>query len=547
MGDVAGGVRVVPRHVSSLRQGRRSPSFIAWLRRGPARTALAVGLAAGLTGAASAQDSLQLTDGRFVVGPKMSRDERGVVVHFNNGEVLVRSDLVRDCTALDASANAQKWTEAEKAKLAQGQVFFEGKWVPQARRDQILAERRGKRAARIEEAKKHRKWGQQYRTETPHFVFEYTVDPELMQGYMDMMEVYFKTFTKEWGITKPSNLGKLSVCFFHDEDYFHQVSGAPPGVIGYFKFVEPLELHFFHDRLDPDMTVDVMFHETNHYLTYLIDPTFHYPPWINESLAEYYGASVWDPVGKKMTTGELQEGRLAVLQDMISRGEEMQDLEALIRLEHGAFNAIHYAWGWSLMHYLFSDKKLGPKLKKFYLGLARDNDVKRVAWNWNFKTVESDEQIRLFKKYLGFKDLKELETAWHAYVKGLQPVSHRGYENAGSFALSRGMPLKAQRLLGKAIEMGSVNPVTHYQLGEAFAQKDQWEQAIEHYRKALELDPLAGLFYVELAEAMERKGDAKKSELDRLRRLAFEVEPDNFAVVQRVADELGELPAADGK
>src|SRR5688500_12493908 len=113
-----------------------------------------------------------------------------------------------------------------------------------------------------------------------------------------------------------------------------------------------------------------MLHETNHYLTYLIDPDFRYPLWINESLAEYYGASRWDPASKKMTVGLLQEGRLAAIQDDILAGK-WQGLEALFRLEQDAFTADHYAWGWSFVHFLLENEKYASKFKTFYVALAR--------------------------------------------------------------------------------------------------------------------------------------------------------------------------------
>ena len=115
---------------------------------------------------------------------------------------------------------------------------------------------------------------------------------------MDLFETYFKIFAKEWGV-KRGRLGKLKVCFYHDEDYFRQVSGAGYGVLGYFRFVDPIELNVYNIRNDKQETLSVIFHEVNHYLVYLIDPKFDYSPWVNEGLAEYYGSSKWDPVKTK--------------------------------------------------------------------------------------------------------------------------------------------------------------------------------------------------------------------------------------------------------
>lgn len=507
------------------------------------RHAILVMFAAGA--ALAAQDSLQLIDGRFVFGPKIERHQKGVVIHYPHGDVVVPQALIKTCTALDAAANDASWTDEEKAKLARGLVPFEGSWIRQDRRDAILAKRVEERAARIEEAKKRQKWKDRYQTETAHFAFEYTIDPDVMKDLIEMMEVYYKAFTKEWGIRKPSKMGKLKVCFYHDRDYYEQVTGQTGGVIGYFRFVEPLELAFFYDRLDPDLTVDVMFHETNHYLTHLIDPKFKYPSWVNESLAEYYGASEWDPDKKRMEIGLLQEGRLAVVQDEIKL-DHWQGLEELIRLEHGAFNALHYAWGWTFVHYLLSSPRYEKSFKAFYLALARDKSVERERWSYDMKTVTPDEQIRVLKKMLGVDDLASLEKEWHEYVKGLQVVSRRGYEFAGKLALGRGMPIKAQRFFKTALDMGSKNPMTHYGYAQALSQKQKFAEAVEQLEKAIEGDPLNGLFYIRLAHAKGRLPKADKKEVERLRDLAVEIEPDNYSVLLESMYDFGRLISIDG-
>jgi tetratricopeptide (TPR) repeat protein len=477
-----------------------------------------------------AQDSLQLSDGRFLIGPKMERKDDGILVRFQNGDVFVPKDLVKTSTVLP-ELDQRNWTDEEKDKFARGLVLFEGRWVRKEARDSELEKRREKRAEKIADASERRKWRNHYVEKTKNFEFHYTIDPDIMKGYMDMMEVYFKTFTKEWNIKKPAKIDRLKVCFYHDEDYFHQVGGAPEGVIGYYRFVPPLELNFFYDRLDQDMTTDVMFHEANHFLTHLIDLKFKYPSWVNESLAEYYGASEWDPAKKEMITGALQEGRLAVIQDAI-KADEWQKLEPLIRLKHGEFNALHYAWGWSFVHYLLSNKRYENKFKSFYLALARDRDIKRVPAFYDMKEVEADEQIRALKKYLGVKELGELEKEWHDYVKNLQPASYRGYHQAGTIALARGMPIKAQRYFSTALDMGSKNPLTHYGYGRALAQKSKYDEAIEQFDKAIAMDPLNGMFYVQKAQTLRRKDkDGNKDASGRLIQLAKEIEPDNYSVL----------------
>ena len=493
---------------------------------------LRLSLTLGLAAAPGAQDSLQLTDGRFVFDQKISKHEAGAVIHYKNGDVIVPRAMIRECSAFDIGGEGSTYSAEEQKKVDSGLVLFEGKWMKPAKRDGIMAERRASRQKRIEDAKAHRLWRNRYVLETKNFRFEYTIDPEVMERYADMLEVYYKTFTKEWGIKKPRGMGRLKVCFYHDADYFQQVGGAPNGVIGYFRFVKPIELNFYYERLDEALTQDVLFHEANHYLTHLIDPMFHYPSWVNESLAEYYGASEWDPAAKKMIVGNLQEGRLAVLQDAIRR-DEWQGLEDLIRLPQRSFNATHYAWGWSFVHYLMSDKKNAKAFKKFYLALGRDKKVKRVPHFSRIMKVEPEEQIRLFKKIMKVKDLSEFEDGWHQYVENMRQASGDGYRKAGDIALARGMPIKAQRYFKTALEMGDDNCMTHFGYGRALYKKSKYAEAVEQFESAIAGDPLQGRFWMYLADAKERV-KAPKAEVERLRQLALEIEPDDYNLMLRL-------------
>ena len=107
-------------------------------------------------------------------------------------------------------------------------------------RDKLLDKRRIEREARIKESMSHREWVNRYTLKTENFAFEYTIDPDAMKGYADLMETYYKVFTKEWTIKKPPKAGRLTVCIYHDEDYYYQVTGMPYGAVGYFRFVEGL-------------------------------------------------------------------------------------------------------------------------------------------------------------------------------------------------------------------------------------------------------------------------------------------------------------------
>ena len=105
--------------------------------------------------------------------------------------------------------------------------------------------------------------------------------------------------------------------------------------------------------------------------------------------------------------------------------------------------------------------------------------------------------------------------------------------------MSRGMPIKAQRLFKVAIDMGSMNPMTWIGLGRAQHRKDKNAEAIASFDKAISMDPLAAMFYIYKARVLEEGGEAGKEEGKKLRKLAFEIEPDNDQVIMEMVWEDG--------
>lgn len=469
-------------------------------------------------------DSIQFKDGRFFDVPKIVQEGEDYKIVYDHGEVLVKKDLVNAVLMLDASGSYVPKNDEEKAQVDKGLVPWDGKWIAKADRDKKIKEKNDKARKEMEEVKKHQEWRDRYKAESKHFKFEYTIPQAKFEEYRELMEVYYETFMAKWKIKVPAKQPKLLVCYYHDEDSFHQVGGAPQGVIGYFRFVDPIELNFFYERNDERLTLDVMFHETNHYLTFLINPKFNYPPWVNESLAEYYGASEWDPVKKKMSVGHIQEGRLVVLQDAIA-GEEWQGLEDMIRLPD--FAALHYAWGWSFVHYLMegAGKKYAAAFQAFYTDLGLNKDFKRVE-RGQFTQCEPDEVIKQLKKYLKVNDLKVLEKEWHDYVKNdLKLKTYRGYEEAAQWAMGWGLTIKAGRYYQKAVDEGTKNPLTFYHYGNWLRAKDRADEALKMLDRSAELDPMNPYLYLAYGDCWESKDDKEKAE--KLKKLALEIDPND--------------------
>lgn len=482
---------------------------------------LAFGLGLSLAAPVGA-DMLLLKDGRVVEGAKVEEQDDGFHLRFPHGDVLVPKDQVKDCL-VEGDQGYVPRDDEEKAKLEKGLVPFEGRWVPKAERDAAVAKRVAEKKKRLEEAKAHREWRSRYVVKTANFEFEYTIPPEVAKGYIDLMETYYTVFTKYWGIQRPPKAGKLKVCFYRDYESFLETSGAGYGVLAYYRFVEPRELNFFYDRLDPEETIAVMFHEANHYLSHLVDLEFSYPHQVGEAMAEYYGGSLWDPVKKQMDLGHIQDGRLTeILTDI--QGGETKKLEAWLK---GDLGYDDYTWGWSFVHYMMQTPKYAAKFKQFFLALARAKDIQRTG-SGRFRTVTGDEFLRAFKKYMGVSDLPALEKEWHDYVKSLRFEGVRGYERAALAALSTGQRLKATRYFKLALEKGSKNPAVFLRYSSLLLADGKAQEAVDLVKKGIPNDPLNADLYAALGRATRRlEGAENEAEGKRLLELAREIDPDN--------------------
>jgi len=476
-----------------------------------------------LNAAASRADILCLNDGRILTGPPMERKDGGVEVRFENGTVFVPDSLIMEAIVAGI-ADFIPTTDFEKKQVEKGLVPYQGRWVSPAKRDREVKKRLEKQRAAIAEEEAYRVWRNRRCEKTKHFEFEYTVPQHIYEHVRDLMETDFKSFAGEWNIRQPKKHGRLKVCFYKDREKFAQIGGAP-GAAGYFRYSFPMELNFYYDRFDPEFTEDVMFHETNHYLTKLIDLDFHFPHFPGESLAEYYGASDYDTESKRIITGLIQEGRLIQIQDDITVGN-MMTLKKLIQTER---MYQHYNWGWSLVHFLMNDPRYQKKFQKFVIGLAKGKDVDRISAG-DLEMVRGTEIYRAFKKYMGLKkeeDVTRLEEEWYEYViKELELVSVRGKEKAAVDAMNTNPPrsIRAKRLFREAIDEGSENPLTFHKYAELLDKEDEHGEAVRMWQRAIALDPLNPHFHGQLGSALAEHGN--RDEGARLMQLAIEIDPE---------------------
>jgi tetratricopeptide (TPR) repeat protein len=488
--------------------------------------ALCSGLPAGAQAAPESNDVLIVADGRILMGHSLEREEGGVVVHFKNGDVHVPAALIVE--VLIEGEDFEPTTEEERAEAAKGRVRFEGKWMSVSQRDSLVEKRVAEQRDLIQDQIDHSTWGKRKQQESRYFAWEHVLPAHVYERYSALMDAYFDQFAKDWKIKAPKQ--KLPVCFYKDQAEMVQIGGAGPGVLGYFRFVEPLDLNFFYERLDTAFTEEVMFHETNHYLQSLIEAGFQYPHFPGESLAEYYGASRFDQKKNRIESGLVLEGRLVEVQSEVLNGE-MMPLERLVTTPR---MYEHYTWGWTLIHFLMSQPSSAKAFKEFFVGLAEDSKVSRVSMGVGtgaLRTCEATEVWRYFKACLDLdkpEKLRDFEGGWHDYVKErLDFVSPHGKSRAAEQATQEGRRLRAKRLHTEALEEGGrSDPLILHRAAQFHLQDGRPAEAIALWREALVLAPLEAEFYAWLGSALKQSKDTKEEGL-RMQLLALDIDPYN--------------------
>ncbi len=470
-------------------------------------------------------DTLILRDGRIVDGRTIDEKEGYYVIHFELGEVEVPQIMVADYFKDGGEEAYEPQTEEQKKRWEKGQVPWKGRWVSKTRRKSLLKKERKAHKLRIEQVAERRHWRNHATVETKNFVFKHMLSDERFEGFKALFETYYSVFTKEWKIRPDRKFGKPTINIYQDKETFLQVGGVQAGVAGYYA-PATRDLNIYYDRQRERFTIDVMFHEGNHMLTHMIDEHVWYPAWVNEGMAEYYGASEWDPIEEVMTVGGLQSARLAVLWAQIE-DEQHQELEPLIRMPR--IGAIQYAWAWSLCHFLMSSPKYEKGFRKFFTALGRGRKVDRdlMAGGGRTRVIPADEQIKHLKKYLKIKDLDQLEREWWDYID--EQLKLEGddidWEGAGWIMDIYGERKKARVFFKRAIQAGSTSAFVFFGYADLQYQRGKPKVALKYAPRALELDPLHGRARFLIGKSKFSTG-AEEEGLE-IMKFAVEIEPDD--------------------
>jgi len=476
--------------------------------------------------AASARaDFIVLPDGRVFEFPNIDRVDDGYIVHFKHGDVKLPLDAVTAHYQVSATGEYVPRTDAEKKKVEKGLLPYGRKWLKKAHAMRLYKQDDDARRERIEQMKARRLWRNHVTVETKQFIFHHTLPDEVFAEYKTLFETYYKFFIKYWKIKPSKNYGKATINIYHDRQYFEQVGGVGGGVVGWY-MPSNRDLNFYVDRENQRYTIDVMFHEGNHMLTHMINEKFWYPWWVGEGMAEYFGASAWNPRTKTMTIGLLQSGRLAVLKEQFKDEDKRLKLDVLLRTN--GMGAVGYAWAWSFCHFLLSTPKYEKKFRKFYVALGKAKGIRRVARGMGTTTVRGDELVRVLKKYLRIKDIDALQAEWYEYIERaltLERDQKLDWGMAGYIMSLYGQSGKARKFFKRAIDGGSKDPFVLYGYAELKLNQQMPGIALKYATMTTDVEPLHARAWCLRGQALVAQGN--KEEGAEFLRLAREIDPEN--------------------
>jgi hypothetical protein len=305
-----------------------------------------------------------------------------------------------------------------------GQVFFDGRWGSPADAVKSGYVPYGTRLLPAKLQSKLRGWERedgkdgdstsgysgktkhyQLRTNVPRHIVELEIKPFLDALY----ETYVATFRERFGLEGKGTNFK-SVRIYNGFLDYHRETQRPRGNPGY--IVNFSDLHMLYEDADPGHFYKTAFHEGAHQFFGGLMPGAALPTWLTEALATYFEACSYSRATRKITFGNVPPDRLQFAKMQLAR-EDNPDPEAMfMRVQQPQYTALHYALGWSYLHYLIHTEqgrygqRMGALMKEL-----------NGSGNKPFSEV--------FREVYG-EDLAQVSRGWKAHVMGLEdPVDRK--------------------------------------------------------------------------------------------------------------------------
>jgi tetratricopeptide (TPR) repeat protein len=192
-------------------------------------------------------------------------------------------------------------------------------------------------------------WSPSYPKANEYYVVETSISSKVAADLAQSLRVY-RRFLEEKFPIGAKQTEKSRVWVFDSATEYHQFAALAGDDINnsvgvYNKLTKTLLLT---SKVSAETTQQTLFHEAFHQYLDLAVP--HPPIWLNEGLAEYYGATTFD-VSNKPNEGGIAREWIATLKR--GRLRAVRDLMNLSPAEfmHPGGVGVHYAESWALVHY----------------------------------------------------------------------------------------------------------------------------------------------------------------------------------------------------
>lgn len=262
----------------------------------------------------------------------------------------------------------------------------------------------------LEEFKRIRKppeWAKTYTKKNKWYVVQTNISDKLCASFRTQLFHYRRFLESHFPLPSGRRGGQSKVWVFDSEEGYRQFAAAlgnrsehTAGV-----YHSGLRTLMLIGRLSADDTRDTLFHEAFHqYLHLAVDRA---PWWLNEGLAEYYGATTFDR-SRKPKVGGIQKGRLATLKSRMRKGP-IVEFAKLMQMGPTAFMqpdraSLHYAQSWAMVHFFRHGGRVEwREMFRRYVELVLENKSPKKAYAETFASLEPTdwgELVNAFRRYV---------------------------------------------------------------------------------------------------------------------------------------------------
>lgn len=471
----------------------------------------------GLAGVANA-DRVITKNGRVLEGKVEEKDATTWRLKLSVADIDIPKDMVKEILIEGDMSGYVPKNDKEKELIAKGMVRYRDQWMPRAQYEQELARDLAKRKKALEEEAKHLQFADGWKFETQHFQVQGNCPKPQLEELASLLEDYYKFITTQIGVKASPALQrkKMTLNIFRDEADYLKAGDAPAGTGGYFSNrQESLNLYF--DFEDYGYTRHVVLHEGTHLLTYLSNPKFEPPSWINEGMAEYFGSSkvTGEKSSRKIEPGQIIDSRLLTLQEMekeryipidtwLAYSDSYNNVE---KAKQSTYE--HYSYWWAFCHFLCTHKVYGKKFFQYFRDLYNLQGFEKKTGYGGLDTggvafeVDPKEYTLKLYQYLGLKDGKKLDEEFRAWIRVQEPVGPRGYFYVGRDLSQYRKYDRAIEKLNQAIEKGYDTAEAFKFRADCWEAKNQRDKQIADLRKAVERNPIDARMRFNLAQALQ--------------------------------------------